>query len=102
MKVAALIRVQALQPRPLYVGEDACEAMEVRFPRPHLKMVRGIRDTLEDMGHVIETHISLVVLIGEMAYKLKKHVNLEFLDFSTLELRKVSLLRLHSHDRLPA
>ena len=37
---------------------------------------------------VIETHISWVLLAGEHAYKIKKPVQLPFLDFSTLELRK--------------
>jgi aminoglycoside phosphotransferase family enzyme len=34
-----------------------------------------------------ETHISWVLLIGHDAYKIKKSVNLGFLDFSTLALR---------------
>ena len=37
---------------------------------------------------IIETHISWVVLTGEYAYKIKKPVNLGFLDFSTLDLRQ--------------
>lgn len=37
---------------------------------------------------VIETHISWVILTGRFAYKIKKPVNLGFLDFSTLEKRK--------------
>lgn len=36
---------------------------------------------------LVETHISWVLLTGSYAYKLKKPVNLGFLDFSTLELR---------------
>lgn len=36
---------------------------------------------------VIETHISWVLLTGTWAYKIKKPVNLGFLDFSTPELR---------------
>jgi aminoglycoside phosphotransferase family enzyme/predicted kinase len=36
----------------------------------------------------IETHISHVMLAGDYAYKLKKPLNLGFLDFSTLERRK--------------
>ncbi len=36
---------------------------------------------------VIETHISLVLLTGQYAYKIKKPVNFGFLDFSTLEKR---------------
>jgi aminoglycoside phosphotransferase family enzyme/predicted kinase len=37
---------------------------------------------------VLETHISWVLLTGEYAYKIKKPVNLGFLDFSSLELRR--------------
>ena len=35
-----------------------------------------------------ETHISWVLLTGSFAYKIKKPVNLGFLDFSTLEARR--------------
>ena len=35
----------------------------------------------------IDTHISTVLLAGEVAYKLKKPLDLGFLDFSTLESR---------------
>jgi uncharacterized protein len=40
--------------------------------------------------HVVcsETHISWVLLTGEYAYKVKKPVDLGFLDFSTLERRR--------------
>ncbi|KHE91725.1 MAG: AAA family ATPase [Candidatus Scalindua rubra] len=38
---------------------------------------------------LIETHISWVVLTGEFAYKIKKPVNFGFLDFSTLEKRRL-------------
>lgn len=37
---------------------------------------------------VHQTHISVVFLAGPFAYKIKKPVNLGFLDFSTLEKRK--------------
>jgi len=36
----------------------------------------------------VETHISVVWLAGDYAYKLKKAVRLPFLDFSTLERRR--------------
>ncbi len=36
---------------------------------------------------VVETHISLVLLTGDYAYKFKKPVNFGFLDFSSLERR---------------
>ncbi len=41
-----------------------------------------------DRVRLIETHISWVFLAGEYAYKLKKPVNLGFLDFSTLKRRE--------------
>ena len=37
---------------------------------------------------VVETHISYVVLAGDYAYKLKKPVDLGFLDFTTLAARR--------------
>ncbi|MCC6301866.1 MAG: AAA family ATPase [Gammaproteobacteria bacterium] len=37
---------------------------------------------------VVETHISWVLLTGPYAYKIKKAVDLGFLDFSTLEKRR--------------
>ncbi len=46
------------------------------YPHP----VAGVR--------VVETHISWVLLTGDYAYKIKKPVNLGFLDFSTLGLRR--------------
>ena len=36
---------------------------------------------------LVETHISRIFLAGEFAYKLKKPLNLGFLDFSTLQAR---------------
>lgn len=36
---------------------------------------------------IIETHISWILLTGQYAYKIKKPLNLGFLDFSTLEKR---------------
>jgi aminoglycoside phosphotransferase family enzyme len=37
---------------------------------------------------LIETHISWVILTGTFAYKIKKSIKLEFLDFSTLQQRR--------------
>jgi aminoglycoside phosphotransferase family enzyme/predicted kinase len=37
---------------------------------------------------LIETHISWLVLTGEFAYKIKRPVRFDFLDYSTLELRR--------------
>jgi aminoglycoside phosphotransferase family enzyme len=41
-----------------------------------------------DTVELIETHISWVLLAGDLAYKIKKPVNPGFLDFTTLEKRK--------------
>ena len=38
--------------------------------------------------HLFETHISYVLLAGTYAFKIKKAVNLQFLDFSTLAARR--------------
>lgn len=42
------------------------------------------------VGHVerIETHISIVFLVGPHAYKLKKALKLPYVDFSTAEIRE--------------
>lgn len=56
-------------------------------------LIRALRDPAR-YGHpadeiqLIETHISWVLLSGAYAYKIKKAVNLGFLDFSTLEKRR--------------
>ena len=39
--------------------------------------------------HVVQTHTSCVFLTGEYAYKIKKPVDFGFLDYSTLERRRV-------------
>lgn len=41
-----------------------------------------------DSAAVTETHIGIVFFTADRAYKLKKPVNLGFLDFSTRELRE--------------
>ncbi len=38
---------------------------------------------------VIQTHISFVFIVDEFVYKIKKPVNFGFLDFTTLDLRKI-------------
>lgn len=42
----------------------------------------------EEPEEVIETHISWIFTCNEFAYKVKKPVKLDFLDFSTLDKRK--------------
>ena len=38
----------------------------------------------------IDTHISIVFLVGDRAYKMKRAVRFAYLDYSTIELRKAS------------
>ncbi len=42
-----------------------------------------------DRVRLLETHISYVLLTGDYAYKIKKAVRLGFLDFSTLDKRRL-------------
>lgn len=51
-------------------------------PETYLHPVTEIR--------MMETHISWIILTGDWAYKLKKPVDLGFVDFTTLQLRLVA------------
>lgn len=60
------------------IHQDAiCRAMRRAGFYPHPAKIRHI-----------ETHISHIFLTGEMAYKMKKPVNLGFLDFTDLRARE--------------
>ncbi len=48
----------------------------------------GLFDHTVDRFEQVETHISIVLLTGPFAYKFKKPLDLDFLDFSTLERRR--------------
>ncbi len=57
-------------------------------------LIQGLRDPAAyphpvDQVELIETHISWLLLAGEFAYKLKKPVDLGFLDFSTGARRRL-------------
>ncbi len=53
----------------------------------HDTLVTHLLELLPDARRV-ETHISSVLLSGEVAYKIKKPVNFGFLDYGTLEKRR--------------
>ncbi|MDH3210462.1 MAG: hypothetical protein OEL91_08820, partial [Burkholderiaceae bacterium] len=60
----------------------------------HSRLVQGLLhgDAFDHPAfarELIETHISSLVLAGEFVYKLRKPLRLDFLDFSTPELRRV-------------
>lgn len=64
------------------------EAMRIQA-----KLVEALRDPARyphpvDQVEIIETHISHVLLAGDYAYKIKKPLDLGFLDFGTLEKRR--------------
>jgi len=57
------------------------------------RLVRSLCDpscfpAATDRVAVIETHVSYVLLTGHLAYKIKKPLRLDFLDFTTLESRR--------------
>lgn len=54
----------------------------LRDPTRHPRATEAIR--------VLETHVSFIVLTGSYAYKLKKPLRLDFLDFSSLESRRLA------------
>ncbi|MBL0020065.1 MAG: hypothetical protein IPP17_27460 [Bacteroidetes bacterium] len=49
--------------------------------------IKAWMDTLQGHPELIETHISYVILLDDLVYKLKKPVTFSFLDFSTVENR---------------
>ena len=66
---------------PLTAIEHDTELVEsLRRPAAYMHPV-------DDVG-LIETHISWLLLAGEFAYKLKKPIVLDFLDFGTRERRR--------------
>ena len=62
-----------------YVNQQKLIAA-LRDPRCYAPVVQSVQ--------VIETHISWVLLAGEYAYKIKKAINLGFLDYTELDARK--------------
>lgn len=65
------------------MSEQECQATIVEA----LKSGRGFPHPVDDV-EIIETHISWVFLAGSFAYKMKKAIQLNFLDFTGLERRE--------------
>ena len=59
-----------------------------------MRMIAALRAQLAgrtggpEQTELVETHISWVLLAGDEAFKIKKAVGLDFLDYSTLEDRR--------------
>ncbi|WP_410643593.1 hypothetical protein [Amycolatopsis sp. lyj-346] len=63
---------------------------------------RYMADSSPAWAGVHETHIGVVFLVGDLAYKLKKPVDLGFLDFSARETRERACRREVELNRRPA
>ena len=48
--------------------------------------------TLRSDATILETHTAIVMFVGDRAYKMKKPVRLDFVDFSQLESRRLGCL----------
>lgn len=62
---------------------------EKRFPIEQLLSAPAYSHPVKRL-RCIETHISWIVLTGEFAYKIKKPVQFDFVDYSTLEKRNLN------------
>lgn len=66
--------------RPVANQRSSLRIEELLVPSAFPHAITGLR--------LVETHISWVVLTGELAYKIKKPLKLDFIDTSTLERRR--------------
>ncbi|WP_419402530.1 AAA family ATPase [Mycobacteroides abscessus] len=67
-----------------------------QLPPRNDEVMRSLRSTLSPTSvgaEIRETHTGIVILVGGMAYKIKKPVITNFLDFSTPELRERACAR---------
>ncbi|MCH9662985.1 MAG: AAA family ATPase, partial [Gammaproteobacteria bacterium] len=80
---------------PLRQSRDP--VLRLRYEKEFVMTLAALRQALSDPGlypeptsavEVRETHISLVFLTDQYAYKIKKPVGLGFVDYSTLEKRR--------------
>lgn len=62
---------------------------------PHVQFNHPV-ETLQ----LIETHISCIILTGDYAYKVKKNVDLGFVDYSTLEISSFDFNDAHADARM--
>ena len=79
-----------MAPSPHDPSATAAPALDLAAQhRVAAALLRSLRtQSLAGTVALIETHISLVLLAGPLAYKIKKAVNLGFLDFTTLAQRR--------------
>ena len=64
---------------------------------PQTEIIAFLRDAASYPGgaapaETIETHISIVFLAGNRAYKLKRAIKYSYVDFSTVERRRAACI----------
>lgn len=74
---------------PLLDVKILCMSPQDTLHKQHALIQALVLNWEKELKHVqlFETHISWVVVVGELAYKFKKAVHFDFLDFSTLLAR---------------
>jgi uncharacterized protein len=60
------------------------------MPIPTLPMRHTRPDADSSVSRVVETHVSYVVFMGDRAFKLKKPIVADFVDFGTVEARRAA------------
>ena len=72
---------------------SACHASRFSTKPPPRSVIEALGSSSFHPAHpavtVCETHTATVLLAGDRAYKIKKPVRMKFLDFSTLEQRRL-------------
>jgi uncharacterized protein len=80
--------VEGLFPEELVMSIKPDSVVSTDILIKALKCPDAYPHSVDGAIEVRETHISIIFLAGEFAYKVKKPVKTEFLDYSTLALRK--------------
>lgn len=72
---------------PAPAGAVPADAHELQAVEPSVPAAVAALLALDARAHLVQTHISWIVLDGDHVYKVKKPVSLGFLDYSTLARR---------------
>ena len=88
LRVRGETRPVAIDPPTMRSGTTQSDAA-----RATARLVEALRDPIRfphptSRVRVIETHVSYIVLTGSRAYKIKKPLRLDFLDFTSLASRR--------------
>ncbi len=67
---------------------DECHTTDLPEQQRLIQRWLALLEKTEPAVSVIETHVSWILVIGQYAYKVKKALQLDFLDYSDLALRR--------------